>query len=65
MVTIKEALDSLDPEVDTNWTDDGAPMLTVITGLVGTPVTRKQIIEAAPGFSRKSAIELDLSLIHI
>lgn len=55
--TIKEALLNLSPEDDTLWTEDGVPTVTAISNAVGSPVTRKQITEALPGFSRKSAVE--------
>ena len=49
---IKEALSQLDALDDDVWTGDGAPKLDAVAELVGKKVTRKQVIEAAPQFTR-------------
>ena len=49
-----EALRSLDATVDENWTADGAPIVAVVSKLVGQNLTRAMITEAAPKFSRES-----------
>lgn len=51
---IKEALDVLDHEDDSQWTKDGLPVLDVVRDLVGNvEITRKDVTEAAPEFRRK------------
>lgn len=47
---ILEALSKLDPANNDHWTQDGSPRL----GAVGEGVTRKDIIDVAPLFNRKS-----------
>lgn len=48
------ALRELDTTNDANWTDDGSPRVDVLRGLLNdATVTRAQINEALPGFSRK------------
>lgn len=51
---IKEALMSLDALDDDQWTQDGSPKLDAISELVGRKVSRQEIIDAAPGFSREN-----------
>jgi hypothetical protein len=51
---IKEALGQLDTLEDSNWTDDGAPAIEAVSSLLGRKVTRAEIIEAAPKFSREN-----------
>ena len=53
---IIEALRMLDTSDDENWTADGAPLMSKIEDLVGQDVTRDQVTEAAPGFSRGNPI---------
>lgn len=52
-------LASLDPKVDGHWTKDGLPKIDVVAGLVGGKLTRKQITEAAPSFSRANTGSLE------
>lgn len=50
---IKKALTELDSGNDAHWTDDGLPRIDVIQTLLKDPtVKRKDVNEAAPGFSR-------------
>lgn len=49
---ILEALATLDHEDPKHWTDDGAPLVEVVSELVGSEVTRKEITDAAPNFAR-------------
>lgn len=51
-MNILAALAKLDPENDQHWTADGAPRIDAVTDLVGAPVTRAQIVNAAPKFTR-------------
>jgi len=51
---IKEALGQLDTLEDANWTADGAPAVDAVSALMGTKVTRAEITEAAPKFSREN-----------
>jgi hypothetical protein len=48
---ILSALETLDPEVDDHWTEDGAPRLDVVGKLLPN-ITREQVTRAAPLFSR-------------
>ncbi len=56
---IKEALTSLDALDDEQWTQDGAPKTDVVSELVGQKVSRAEIIEAAPKFSRENMVVED------
>ena len=49
---IRTALESLDHADDDHWTSDGQPRVDVVMDIVGAPVTRKEIINAAPDFQR-------------
>lgn len=50
---ILEAITKLDKADDAQWTDDGLPRVNVVQALVDDPaLTRAQINDAAPGFSR-------------
>lgn len=51
---IREALSQLDSLDDDQWTTDGAPRTEVVSELVGRKVTRAEIINAAPKFSRSN-----------
>lgn len=54
MMNIKEALVQLDALDDEQWTQDGAPKTDVVSELVGKKVSRAEIIDAAPKFSREN-----------
>lgn len=56
---IKEALSQLDGLDDAQWTQDGAPKTEVVSELVGRKVSRAEIVEAAPKFSREN-MEIEL-----
>ena len=49
---ILEGLKKLDPTVDAHWTADGLPNLNSFKFLAGVTVTREQLEEVAPGFTR-------------
>lgn len=49
---IKETLALLDSGDDSHWTDDGLPRLDVVSSLSGVKVTRDDVNQIAPGFSR-------------
>ena len=51
---IREALSQLDSMNDDHWTGDNVPRLDVLSDLVGRKVTRKEVFDAAPKFSRSS-----------
>jgi hypothetical protein len=56
--TIEEALQALDPKNDAHWTSDGSPRMEVLQELTGNEgLTRKQVREAAPTFTRETAGE--------
>jgi len=51
--TIIAALEKLDPTVNEYWTNDGLPNVESVRSLAGdNTITRKQITEAAPQFTR-------------
>lgn len=58
-MNIKEALGQLDALDDDQWTQDGAPKTDVVSELVGKKVSRAEIIEAAPKFSRENQDLID------
>ena len=58
-MNIKEALASLDALDDEQWTQDGAPKTDVVSELVGHKVSRAEIIEMAPKFSRENMVVED------
>lgn len=51
---IKEALEQLDTMEDSHWTADGAPATAAVSEIMGEKVTRQQITDAAPKFSREN-----------
>lgn len=54
---LKEALQSLDPLNDNQWTGEGAPKVDTLKELTGNPtLTRKDVTEAAPAFTRENPI---------
>jgi hypothetical protein len=53
MDPIAAALNELDPANDDHWTEGGAPRIDAVSALVGTKVTRQQIIDAAPDLTRE------------
>lgn len=53
---IREALSQLDTLDDDQWTTEGAPKIEAVKELLGSPVTRQDIINAAPHFSRENPI---------
>ena len=55
---IREALATLDTLDDEAWTSDGLPKIEAVKELLGRPVTRQEIVDAAPKFTRQNP-ELD------
>lgn len=53
-MSIKEALEQLDPTDDSHWTAEGAPLVDVVSKLHGQAVTRKEITDDSPNFNRVS-----------
>lgn len=53
---IREALSKLDLFDDSQWTDEGSPKIDAVKQLLGRPVKREEIINAAPHFSRENPI---------
>lgn len=52
---IRTALTQLDPANDAQWTDDGLPSVeavTIISGMPSGSLTRQQILDVAPEFTR-------------
>lgn len=49
---LKEALSKLDHDNDEHWTADGMPMVALVSRLLGQEVSRQDIINTAPEFSR-------------
>ncbi|QJI53349.1 hypothetical protein vBAcoSR7M_27 [Alteromonas phage vB_AcoS-R7M] len=60
-MSLLDALKKLNPGDDSHWTTDGLPLLTVVKDLYGSAVTRAQIAEVAPGFTRSKFDELGSS----
>lgn len=59
------ALNCLDPDNDTHWTQTGIPMLAVVAKAYGDEtVGRKEIEMAIPGYNREKAIEKALAEIE-
>lgn len=53
---IKAALDRLDPANHDHWTNTSAPRMDVLQDFTGDPqLTRKQVTQVAPNFSRDTA----------
>ena len=53
---LKEALMELDALDDDQWTADGAPKLDAVANLVGKKVSRQDVIDAAPEFTRENMV---------
>lgn len=51
---LKTALSQLDSLDDGHWTQEGLPRIEVLEGMVGEKLTRQQITDVAPKFSRSS-----------
>lgn len=56
---IREALATLDTLDDEVWTSEGLPKIEAVKELLGRPVTRQEIVDAAPKFTRQNP-ELDM-----
>lgn len=56
-MNIKDALAQLDPQNNDHWTGDGLPLVQAVSDLVGKDVSRKEVTDALPGFSRALAIK--------
>ncbi len=57
-INIVEALDKLDSTNDEQWTAQGLPRVEIVTALLGVEeLTRKEITEAAPDFTREAVLE--------
>ncbi|AUR88710.1 coil containing protein [Vibrio phage 2.117.O._10N.261.45.E9] len=54
MMKLQEALLKLDPTNEDHWTQDGAPLLGLLTDLCGFKVTREAVTKHAPSFSRSN-----------
>ncbi len=62
-MNIKEALAKLDPSDDAYWTGDGMPRMDVLQKMTLTPdLSRTQVTNAAPDFTRASALEADAAV---
>ena len=55
-MNIREALSQLDTLDDELWTSGGEPKIDAVKELLGRSVTRQEIVEAAPLFSRTNPI---------
>lgn len=53
---LREALSQLDTLNDDHWTGDGAPKIDAVKEILGGPVTRQDIINTAPHFSRENPL---------
>lgn len=52
---ILAALAQLDPLDDDHWTSDGAPRIDAVEKILGSDVSRKEVVEAAPKLTRETA----------
>jgi len=59
-MNIQEALGQMDTLDDDLWTGDGSPKTDAVSALIGRKVTRAEITDAAPKFSRSNT---DLSFL--
>jgi hypothetical protein len=55
---ILEAVQALDPANDEHWTTDGLPRLDAVENLLGAGVSRKNVTNAAPDYTRGHAQSL-------
>lgn len=55
MTDMLKALAKLDPSNDDHWTADGAPRIEVVENYLEAKTSRKEIIAAAPTFTREIA----------
>lgn len=53
---IREALSKLDTMEDDHWTSSGDPKIDAVKDLLGRPVTRQEIVNAAPAFNRENPL---------
>lgn len=53
--TVADALQALDPKVDEHWTARGVPSIEAMTKLLGRAVSRAEIEEQAPDYTRSVA----------
>lgn len=53
--TVADALQALDPSTDEHWTSRGVPSIEAMTKLLGRQVTRAEIEEVAPDYTRAVA----------
>lgn len=51
-MNIIDALAQLDPENDGQWTKDGLPAMDTLQVIMGQDITRQQVTDAAPRFTR-------------
>lgn len=59
-MSIKDSLAKLDPANDEHWTDDGSPRMDVLQAQSGNSrLTRKQVTDADPSFSRASVLKAE------
>lgn len=58
-MTLKEALMSMDSIDDSVWTQDGAPRLEALSEMTGFKISRQDVTEVAPGFSRENMVVLE------
>lgn len=59
VATIADVLTKLDTANDSHWTADGLPSLETIAGMLGRDVTRKEVTDTAPNFSREALRKAD------
>lgn len=55
-IPIAKALELLDLEEDAHWTSGGLPLVDAVSAIMDKPVTRQEITDAAPEFTREMAI---------
>ncbi len=59
---LKEALQLLEFDNENHWTSDGLPVVAVVSEILDRTVTRKEITEADPSFTRATLAPKDESV---
>ncbi len=62
---LKEALQKLEYGNDEHWTVEGAPALAILNDLVGRKVTRQEVVDADPSFTRASLAPADPDVAQV
>lgn len=61
---LKQTLKLLEHNNDEHWTTEGLPVIAVVSALLGRQVTRKEITEMDPTFSRQTSVEEEQDIVE-